>query len=217
VEDKKAIMKTAAYVEKRFNREGSGHDWWHVKRVVQLSKQIAKKEKCDTFIVEMAALMHDLDDWKFAKEGVLPSHRARKLMEGLGIDANRISSICYVIDNVSFKGGFGRRMKTIEGSIVQDADRIDALGAIGIARVFAYNGYKRRLIYDPNVKPMKYKDEQDYKKRNARSNAINHFYEKLFLLEGRMNTKTGRKIAVERTKYMKEHLKRFMKEWRGTE
>jgi uncharacterized protein len=213
VKDREAIANTAHYVERLSRTEGSGHDWWHIKRVWELSKRISKREGGDLFVIEMAAILHDLDDWKFSKKE--PTYRARRLMNGMGIAPSRIERVCHIIDTISFKGGFGETPKTIEGKIVQDADRIDALGAVGIARVFAFAGHKGRVIYDPEVRPLSYRNLKDYKKRSERSTAVNHFYEKLFRLEKQMNTINGRRIASERTRYMKDYLKRFMEEWEG--
>ncbi len=215
MEERKIIAKTAGHVEHLSRGEGSGHDWWHINRVWSLSKQIAKKEGGDRFVIEMAALLHDLDDWKFSSKG--PTYRARKLMKAFKVDEKRIGEICYIIDNVGFRGGFGAKMKSLEGMIVQDADRIDALGAIGIARVFAYSGYKGRVIHDPGIKPVAYKNESEYKRLSKKSTAVNHFYEKLFKLENRINTRTGKRLAAIRTQYMKDYMKRFMAEWEGVQ
>ncbi len=197
-------------------KEGSGHDWWHVYRVWKLSQKIAKEEKgADLTVVQLGALLHDIADWKFNKGDERAGKRvARKWLENIGAGPETINKVCYIVRNVSFKGaGVKDKMKSKEGKIVQDADRLDALGAIGIARTFMYGGYKRRLIYDPEYKPEKHRTFAEYKSSN--STTINHFYEKLLLLKDRMNTRTGKRMAVERDAFMREYLKRFFSEWKG--
>ena len=210
------IEKTAAYVKKRFSGEGTGHDWWHMYRVWQLSKTIAAEEKqANIFVVELGALLHDIADWKFhdGDEEAGPK-AAREWLESIKVDEVVIAHIEDIIRTVSFKGaGVPSNMKTIEGKIIHDADKLDALGAIGIARTFAYGGANNRGIYNPDDKPKSHKFFEEYKKDKGAS--INHFYEKLLLLKDRMYTETGKKLAQHRHKYIEEYLKEFYAEWGG--
>jgi uncharacterized protein len=209
------IQRTAEMLEKKFSGEGSGHDWWHIYRVWQNAKNIAMFEKCNKDIVELAALLHDIADWKFndgdEKAG---SRAANKWLEELNVDSDTIVKVCYIIDNVTFKGAkVVGQMDSIEGMIVQDADRLDAVGAIGIGRAFAYGGYKGREMYNPNVRYEMHDSFEAYK--NSESNTINHFYEKLLLLKDMMNTERGKMLAEERHKFMQLFLDQFYKEWNG--
>lgn len=210
------IKKAAKFVKSRLSSESSGHGWWHTWRVWQMAKKIAKKEKANLFIVEIAALFHDVADWKFQSEhdDSIGALIAKEWLEKFDIDSKIISQICNIIKNVSFKGAKVKdKLKTIEGKVVQDADRLDAMGTMGIARTFAYGGSSGREIYNPNKKPKKHKTFEEYKA--SKSPSINHFYEKLLLLRNRMNTKTGRKIAEKRHKFLKIYLKEFFNEWEG--
>lgn len=203
------IQKTAEFIRQHFEQEGSGHDWWHIFRVWQLSKVIASSEKADMFLVEMAALLHDLDDWKLSSP---TSSKAADWMKKTGMNENEQETILQIIEEVSFKGaGVETQPQSVEAAIVQDADRLDAIGAIGIARTFAYGGHKNRLIYDPAVKPEMHEKFSDYQKSTAPT--INHFYEKLLLLKDRMNTKKGREIAARRHKFLEIYLEHFYQEW----
>ncbi|MFV0378701.1 MAG: HD domain-containing protein [Mangrovibacterium sp.] len=205
------IHETALYVRLQFEQEGSGHDWWHIQRVWQLAIKIAHHEKADPFLVEMAALLHDLDDWKLNTPDT-DGKRSEKWMQKLGVPSDQIIKIEQIIAEVSFKGaGVNTTPYTTEAQIVQDADRLDAMGAIGIARTFAYGGNKNRLIYDPEIKPEMHLDFESYKKTNAPT--INHFYEKLLLLKDRMNTNYGKRLAVRRHRFMKLYLEQFFREW----
>ncbi|MFA9388782.1 MAG: HD domain-containing protein [Prolixibacteraceae bacterium] len=200
-------------IEQQFIHESSGHDWWHIYRVWKLAKKIAKSEAVDQYVVELAALLHDIADWKFNdgddKAGGIA---ARALMEEYTIDEETIAKVVDIIDHVSYKGaGVHDEMKSLEGQIVQDADRLDAIGAIGIARTFAYGGFKGRPLYDPSIVPVMHHSFEAYKKNVAPT--INHFYEKLLLLKDRMNTKTGKKIASQRHEFMLSYLKQFFDEW----
>ena len=214
--DKKIVIKkTANYAREKLEGEGSGHDWWHVYRVWKTAVHIGKEEKADLFTVQLAALLHDIADWKFnsGDETVGPK-TARKWLEAVHVTEEDISHICEIIKDLSFKGaGVKTRMRTKEGMIVQDADRLDAIGAIGIARCFATGAKFNREVYNPNEKPGFHRTFEQYK--NAKSSSINHFYEKLLLLKDLMNTKTGRKIAEGRHKFMERYLDRFYKEWEG--
>lgn len=208
----KIIEKTANYAKQKLSGDGSGHDFWHVYRVWKMAIYLAKKEKADLFIVELAALLHDIADWKFNKNEKEGGILSRKWLQGLKIDPEIINKVCDIVDGTSFKGaGVKNKLKSIEGLIVQDADRLDALGAIGIARTFTYNGFKQREIYNPAIKPKLHKTFLSYKKSNGP--AINHFYEKLLLLKDLMNTKTAKKIAQHRHLIMEQFLREFYQEW----
>lgn len=211
--NKPAIIKEVErWLKKSLNEEPTGHGWWHSLRVRDLSKKIVQKEGGDLFVIEMASLLHDIDDWKFSKSS--PTARARRLMKELGVDKQTTKHVCYIIDDVSFKGaGVKDKMKTKEGKIVQDADRLDVIGAIGIARVFAYGGFKQREIYNPNIKPKLHKTAKEYK--NHKGTSINHFYEKVLLLKSRLNTETAKQIAKQRHKFMDNYIKQFLDEWNG--
>lgn len=207
------IEKVRKYLEENFKNESTGHDYWHFERVWKVAKYIAKKEGGDLFIIELGALIHDIADWKFSGgTNDIGIKKAEDLLKSFGVDDQIIKQVCYIIDNISFKGAKVKNsMETIEGKIVQDADKLDALGAIGIARAFAYSGKIGREIYNPDVKPMMHASFEEYK--NNKGTAINHFYEKLLLLKDLMNTKTGKKIAKQRHKFMEKYLKQFFKEW----
>ncbi len=207
------IDHTTSYVKKFHGKDTSGHDWWHIYRVVKLAKYIAQKEQADLFIVEMAALLHDIDDHKL-NDSLLQnkSGKARSWLDSQLKDDSHIHHICQIIENVSFKGNSNFSVPpSLEGKVVQDADRLDAIGAIGIARAFAYGGHKKRAIYDPEIKPQKFNSFEEYK--NCRSPSINHFYEKLLLLKSTMNTATAKQIAKEKHRFLETYLKQFFKEW----
>jgi uncharacterized protein len=212
---KEIIDRTAEYVRSELLGEGAGHDWWHVYRVWKTATTIAKEEKADQYVVQLAALLHDIADWKFhGGDEKAGSKKAKEWLEYLKVDEQVIVKVCGIIDDVSFKGaGVGSKIKSIEGKVVQDADRLDAMGAIGIGRTFAYGGYKQREMYNPNVKVKMAKNFEEYK--NAGQTTINHFYEKLLLLKDRINTKTGKKMAEGRHRFMEEYLERFFAEWEG--
>lgn len=209
------IKRTADYVKSRLDGEGSGHDWWHIYRVWKNALHIGKKECADLFVVQLAALLHDIADWKFHEgDDSIGPKLAGEWLEKLDVDENIISNVCEIIKGISFKGaGVKSKIKTKEGMVVQDADRLDAIGAIGIARAFAYGGHKGREIYNPNIKPEKHETFEQYK--NNKGTTINHFYEKLLLLKDLMNTPSARKIAEERHSFMEQYLDRFFKEWEG--
>ena len=209
------IDKTCKYVEDKLAGEGSGHDWWHIFRVWTLAKKIAVEEKAQVEIVELGALLHDIADWKFhdGDDSFGPAI-AREFLNNHNVEPNLSDSVVEIISTVSYKGaGVATPMKTLEGKIVQDADRLDAIGALGIARTFAYGGYKNRLIYNPDEKPVIHENYEDYKKNEGHT--INHFYEKLLLLKERMNTNTGKRIAEGRHKFMQSFLNQFYREWDG--
>ena len=208
----KIIKKVKEYVKRELKGESTGHDWWHALRVWKMAKKIAKKEGGNPFVIELAALLHDISDWKFSGSLKAGSKEAKELLEKLGVDQKIIKEVCYIIENISFKGaGVKDKMETLEGKIVQDADRLDVIGAIGIARVFAYGGFKGREIYNPKIKPKLHKSFKEYKRNKGSS--INHFYEKLLLLRDRLNTKTAKRIAKKRHQFMEKFLKQFFNEW----
>lgn len=206
------IQKTAGFISSEFASEGSGHDWFHVDRVRRLALSIGSMEGSDLFITEMAALLHDLDDWKMTGTESHFPEKAKIWLSDLNVEEAISSRILNVIEDVSFKGsGVKTPVRNIEAAVVQDADRLDAIGAIGIARTFAYGGHKSRLIYDPAVAPVMHADFQSYKKSLAPT--INHFFEKLLLLKDRMNTNSAKLIADQRHRFMESYLDQFFNEW----
>lgn len=209
------ITKTADMIKAKFLNEGSGHDWWHIWRVWQVAKKIAVEEHAELFIVELGALLHDIADWKENDgDASVGGKVAREWLEKLNVDSKSVNRIVEIVDNVSFKGaGVSDKMNNLEGKIVQDADRLDAMGAIGIGRVFAYGGSRGRGMYDPDSAAKDAKDFEQYKL--AGQTSINHFYEKLLLLKDRMHTTNGKKLAQQRHLYMERFLDEFYSEWRG--
>ena len=208
-----AIRQTGEYIENLFANESSGHDWWHIHRVRNLSLKIAETEGGNRFIIEMAALLHDLDDWKI--NGDEKGGRAIGWLKNIKTSETEIKKIAEIIDQVSYKGvGVTTIATSIEAKIVQDADRLDAIGAIGIARTFAYGGNKGRPIYLPEIKPELHNDFDSYKKGTAPT--INHFYEKLLLLKNRLNTRTAIEMAEKRHIFMEQFLEQFFTEWNNS-
>ncbi|MDA0741222.1 MAG: HD domain-containing protein [Bacteroidetes bacterium] len=209
------ILLTVDFVKRQLKNAEGGHDWFHIERVWKNAEAISKGESCDAEIVALAALLHDIADSKFhgGDETVGPA-TARNWLVSNGYSETKLEHIIAIIQNVSFKGGtVARTHESIELDIVQDADRLDAIGAIGIARTFNYGGYKHRAIYDPEIEPNLNLSKEDYKASTAPT--INHFYEKLLLLKDRMNTKTGRELALERHRFMESFLDQFYAEWNG--
>lgn len=214
--DEEAILRaTAEQVRTALTGESSGHDWWHVHRVWKTAVHICMNEKADLFVVELAALLHDIGDWKFHQgDTTVAPLKARAWLEHMGVNETVIAHVCLIIADLSFKGaGVPTPMTTREGMIVQDADRLDALGAIGIARAFAFGGVKGSEIHNPDVLPKFHASFEEY--RNSAGTTLNHFYEKLLLLKDRMNTDTGKAIAEERHAFMQSYLERFLLEWEG--
>jgi len=209
----KTIISTIDFVKKTLANAEGGHDWWHIYRVWKTSKGIAKTEQVDSFIVELGALLHDIADSKFNDgDETIGPQLAKEFLQSQNLDKNIIEHVAAIIKNISFKGGKEvQQFKSPELDVIQDADRLDAIGAIGIARTFNYGGFKNREIYNPEIPPNLNMTKEEYK--NSTAPTINHFYEKLLLLKDRMNTKTGKKIAEERHKFMEEDLKQFYKEW----
>ncbi|WP_242919091.1 HD domain-containing protein [Pontibacter liquoris] len=207
------INATEDYVKALLTGEGSGHDWWHIYRVWHNAKAIAAHEQADLFVVELAALLHDVGDHKFhnGDETVGP-RMAQQWLESLKVAPENIASICLIIKELSYKGaGTSSAMSSLEGCIVQDADRLDAIGAIGIARTFAYGGHKNREMYNPEIMPELHDTFEAYKASTAPT--INHFYEKLLLLKDRMHTRTAKEIAQQRHQFMESFLAQFYAEW----
>ncbi|MFT7352470.1 MAG: hypothetical protein ACI9XR_002255 [Flavobacterium sp.] len=209
------IEKTVEFVKTTLQNAEGGHDWFHIERVYKNSILLAKTENCNLEVVQLGALLHDIADSKFhnGDETVGPK-MARTFLESQNVPSEVIEAVISIIENISFKGGnVIRNYNSIELRIVQDADRLDAIGAIGIARAFSYGGFKNRAIYDPEIKPNLNQSKEEYKKNTAPT--ITHFYEKLLLLKDRMNTKTGKEIALDRHIYMEQFLDQFYAEWNG--
>ncbi|MBI4124513.1 MAG: HD domain-containing protein [Deltaproteobacteria bacterium] len=202
-------------MRRRFAKESSGHDWWHIERVWKMARWLAKKEGADLFVVELAALLHDIADWKFHQGDDTAGPRvARPLLSQYGVAEEHVAHICHIIKTMSFKGaGVETKMETLEGKIVQDADRLDAIGAIGIARAFAYGGYKNQPMHEPDQKPVFHQTKEEYFHNSGTT--LNHFYEKLLLLKDRLNTRTAKRLAMSRHQFMEDFLKRFFEEWEG--
>ena len=209
------ISKTIVFVRNQLQNAEGGHDWFHIERVYKNAIAISENEKCNKTIVQLGALLHDIADSKFhnGDESIGPKI-ARTFLESEKVDAETINHVINIIENSSFKGGnFEKKFNSIELEIVQDADRLDAIGAIGIARTFNYGGFKNRPLYDPAVSPNLHRSKEEYK--NSEAPTINHFYEKLLLLKDKMNTETGKKIAQQRHRFMETFLSQFYAEWDG--
>lgn len=207
------ISKTIEFVRKKLEGAEAGHDWFHIERVWKLSKRIAEAEECNIEVVELGALLHDIADPKFhnGDENIGP-YTAKTFLESQNVDENTIQQVIFIIRNISFKNrNEAPKEKPIELQVVQDADRLDAIGAIGIARVFNFGGFKNNPIYIPGEEPKLNLSKEEYKKSNGTS--INHFYEKLLLLGGLMNTKKGKEMAAVRHQYMENFLQQFYDEW----
>ncbi|CAM3762994.1 HD domain-containing protein [Flavobacterium cucumis] len=211
----KTIHNTILFVKEKLQNAEGGHDWFHIERVYNNALLIADSEKCDLEVVKLAALLHDIADSKFhdGDESIGPKI-AREFLILQDIADDKINHIISIIENMSFKGGrFEAKFHSKELEIVQDADRLDAIGAIGIARAFNYGGFKNRPLYNPNIQPNLNMSKEEYK--NSESPTLNHFYEKLLLLKDKMNTETGKKIAQKRHDFMVIFLGQFYAEWDG--
>ena len=211
------IERTIEFVKEKLQGAEAGHDWWHIERVYRNSLLIAKTEQVDRLVVSLAALLHDIADSKFhdGDESLGPTI-AEEFLNTLGLDQTRIDKVVDIIRNISFKNSLSKKdvpTKSEELKVVQDADRLDAIGAIGIARAFNYGGFKNRIFYDPEIEPNLKMTKEEYKKSNGPT--INHFYEKLLILKDQMNTPTAMVLAEERHEFMLEYLKRFFQEWKG--
>lgn len=213
--DKNRLIEEAtAFVRSELENEASGHDWWHIARVTKIAKHIAQHEGADVFLCEMAALLHDIADEKLNAGGEeVGLQRVKEWLEVHHVDQVTIDSIIEIISTMSFKGGNRPPMTTLEGKVVQDADRLDAIGAIGIARTFAYAGAHGDLIYDPDIQPREKMTKEEY--RTEKSTAVNHFYEKLLKLKNLMNTNTAKEMAEARHQLMEDFLQKFYHEWEG--
>lgn len=209
---KSAIKSIEKYVEEKFKHEGTGHDWYHIDRVRRLALYIQEKEGGNRDEIELTALLHDISDHKFNggdfdKGGVETS----KILQKFKVEGELIEKISSIVNSISFKGnGLADNMDSLEGKIVQDADRLDAIGAIGIARTFAYGGSVNQPIYEPQIKPSIHNSKEAYQNR---THTINHFYEKLLILKDRMHTDTAKAIAQQRTQLMRDYLDSFYEEW----
>lgn len=209
------LSATKSFVQEALKNAESGHDWWHIQRVLANALTIGKTiEEADIFVVQLVALLHDIDDWKFIDEKE-KTKKSVVFLKSVGLPEETVNKIDAIIDKISFKGaGDLDKMEEIEGKIVQDADRLDALGAIGVARCFSYGGFRNREMYNPEKKPYLHANFEEYKK-NTDGTSLNHFYEKLFLLKDRMKTQKGKEMAIERHLFMEEYVKRFLAEWNG--
>lgn len=210
------IEKTIAFVKETLQGAEGGHDWFHTHRVFLNAKKIAETEQVDTFVVALGALLHDIADAKFhdGDETVGPKV-AKKFLSSIQVDKKIITHIIHIINHISFKNSLseGEKFSSLELQVIQDADRLDAIGAIGIARAFNYGGFKNRALYNPEITPNLNMSKAEYK--NSTAPTINHFYEKLLLLKDLFNTPTGKRLAEERHQFMLCYLEQFYKEWNG--
>ncbi len=211
------IDKTREFVKQELAGAEGGHDWFHIERVYNLADHIAREEKVDSFVVSLASLLHDVADSKFhgGDEEIGP-RMASEFLTSLGVDTSTIEHVVQIIRHVSFKNSLETKRPVFDSpelQVVRDADRLDAIGAIGVARAFNYGGFKNRKLYDPEIRPRPNLSKEDYKKGD--SPTINHFYEKLLLLESKMTTKTGKALARGRHEFMLEFLEQFYSEWSG--
>ena len=215
VNDQEIVQQTAAYVQQQLAQAEGGHDWWHIYRVWQTARTIAQQEQANLLVVELAALLHDIADAKFHQGNEeLGPQRAMAFLQGLQVPVPIIEQVVFIMRHISFRSSAMQPLqRTLELNIVQDADRLDAMGAIGIARAFSYGGFAGRKLYDPAIAPQPHQTPEQYKKSNAPT--INHFYEKLLLLKDGMHTQTGRQWAQERHAFMEQYLQQFFKEWQG--
>ena len=209
------INKTILFVKQKLENAEGGHDWFHIERVYKNALKIADGEVCDEIVVKLGALLHDIADSKFHNgDETIGPKIAGEFLESENVDQTTIQHVIKIIENISFKGGNTEKtFSSIELDIVQDADRLDAIGAIGIARTFNYGGFKNRPLYNPNIAPNLHLSKEEYK--NSQAPTINHFYEKLLLLKDKMNTETGKQIAQERHRFMITFLSQFYAEWDG--
>ncbi|MCZ8144533.1 HD domain-containing protein [Flavobacterium sp.] len=209
------VDATIIFVKQQLEGAEAGHDWFHIERVYRNAMHIANQENCHREVVQLAALLHDIADSKFhgGDESIGPQ-TARTFLESQKVEEATIDHVVKIIENISFKSGNSTRtFSSLELDIVQDADRLDAIGAIGIARTFNYGGYKNRPLYDPTIAPNMHMTKEEYKASQAPT--LNHFYEKLLLLKDRMNTATGKKLAEDRHRFMEVFLAQFYAEWEG--
>ena len=213
--DSEIVNKTILFVKAKLQNAEGGHDWFHIERVYKNAILIADGEVCDDTVLKLGALLHDIADSKFHNgDETIGPKMAREFLASNDVDETTIQHVINIIENISFKGGNTEKLfSSIELDIVQDADRLDAIGAIGIARTFNYGGFKNRPLYNPNIAPNLHMSKEVYK--NSEAPTLNHFYEKLLLLKDKMNTETGKQIAQERHRYMEGFLSQFYAEWDG--
>ncbi len=214
-EQRQTVEKTVQLVKEKLGEDSTGHDYFHIMRVRALAVRLAGEEGADVYVAELAALLHDIADWKFHDGDLDAGPRvATEWLQSLGETPETIEKVASIIKEVSYKGaGVKTTPQSIEGKVVQDADRLDALGAIGIARTFAYGGKFERPMYDPDQPPVMHQTFEEYK--NSRGCTLNHFYEKILLLKDRLNTNAARALADERHKYVEDFVERFLQEWEG--
>ncbi|MBB3905801.1 HD domain-containing protein [Anoxybacteroides rupiense] len=205
------IRETEKYVKTVLGHDSSGHDWWHMERVRRLGCWLAKREGADVFIVEMAALLHDLADEKIAGSEEAGMKKVRQWLEHCSLSKKEENSVIEAISTVSYKGGNGEAPRTLEAMVVQDADRLDAIGAIGIARTFMYAGHRGQPMYDPALPVRNVMTKEEY--RHGPSSTIHHFYEKLLKLKSLLHTKSAKNLAIRRHEFMEQFLQQFYKEW----
>ena len=208
------IEKTINFVKEKLEGAEAGHDWFHIERVWKLSKKISEKEGGNFVVIELSALLHDIADPKFHNgDETLAIKISSEFLKSIKVEEKIINQVLYIIENISFKNRKeSHQNPSLELQIVQDADRLDAIGAIGIARTFNFGGFKNNLMYHPDIQPKLNMSKEEYKKSNGTT--INHFYEKLLLLKDLMNTETAKKIASERHDFMLKFLDEFYKEWK---
>lgn len=209
------VEQTKEFVKEKLSGEATGHDWFHIERVYNNAVHIAKGENVNLLIVELAALLHDIADYKFhGGDEKIGGKVASDWLREIGVEESIVLQVKEIIDHISFKNSFGSEQTlSLEGKVVQDADRLDAIGAIGIARAFAYGGKFGREIHNPDIIAAHYQTKEEYKQN--KSTSLNHFYEKLLLLKDKMNTETGKRLAEKRHDFMKHYLVEFYAEWNG--
>jgi uncharacterized protein len=209
------VNNTILFVKEKLKNAEGGHDWFHIQRVYKNALLICENEKSDETVVKLSALLHDIADSKFHEgDETVGSKIARAFLEKENVDLETINHVIQIIENISYKGGnFQKQFNSKELEIVQDADRLDAIGAIGIARTFNYGGFKNRPLYNPAIAPKLNMDKEEYK--NSEAPTLNHFYEKLLLLKDKMNTETAKQIAQKRHRFMEAFLAQFYAEWDG--
>jgi uncharacterized protein len=212
-ESRQIITAAERFAKSELENDPTGHDWWHIHRVVQMAERLAEEESADTFICVMAALLHDVADEKLNESKESGLRKVRDWLDGQPLAEEDREHIMEIISTMSYNAGTNPPMRTREGQVVQDADRLDAIGAIAIARTFLYAGWKGHPIHDPQLPPRDSMTPEEY--RNGKSTAINHFHEKLLKLKDRINTSSARRIAEERHRYMEQYVDRFYREWNG--
>lgn len=207
------LSEAAQFARQQLERDSSGHDWWHIQRVIKLARDIAREEGADEFICELAALLHDVADYKIAGDEETGQRTVRDWLTSHGADDATLSAVMGIISTMSFAGGSRPPMATLEGKVVQDADRLDAIGAIGIARAFAFGGSRGRPLHVPGETARVYQSAAEY--HRSTGSTITHFHEKLLSLKDRMNTTYARRLAEARHQYMERFLDEFAREWEG--